>query len=296
MKKVFILALLLMAGCTQAENANSTITPSPSVEMNSPSPTPTVAMLDLPEEEKTFSISGPTVMEKMSIATLEEFLYQNPQYEGSYRGLGSSSGVSEANEGKVNIGAASRELTDKEKEYGLSQILVGYNVVNVVVHPYVTVNNLTYEQLKGIYTGEITNWSELGGSNEPIVVLHKEDGSAARGLFFSVMGLDDGMVSSMDCKIAEGSGGVIGEVAWIPYSIGYTSREYTEGSIKTMTIDGYFPDAENIISKNYPIAAPCYYVYHEENLNAAAKDYLEFIVGEEGQNIINNAGVTPAGQ
>ena len=221
-----------------------------------------------------------------------------PYYHIIYQGIGSSAGVSNANEGVTQIGTASRVLSTEEKEYGMQELVAGYIAVAVVVNINNPVDNLSMEQLRGIYTGQITNWYEVGGPDAPITVGHREDGSGTRGRFEYVLGIDGYWIDKKvpdNFKKYEGSGHITSIASQEKYAIVYSETKYKPkpDKIKWISINGYALTNENVQNGSYPLYSPLYFVWHEENLNDAARAFLSFLISPQGQAIAMEKGLIP---
>ncbi len=136
------------------------------------------------------TVSGSTSVEKIGLALGDEFMAMYPDVTFTYQGIGSSAGVKNANEKVTMIGTASRNIKDSEKEFGMTEAVLAYDGIAVVVNPAVDVDAMTMEQVQ-IFKGEITDWSEVGGTAGPIAVVSREDGSGTRGAF------EESLVSKM---------------------------------------------------------------------------------------------------
>jgi phosphate transport system substrate-binding protein len=236
------------------------------------------------------TVSGSTSVEKIGVASGDEFMALNPGATFTYEGIGSSGGVKNANEKVTNIGAASRNLQESEKAYGLTEVIIAYDGIAVIVHPSNEVQNLTLPEVQAIYKGEITNWNEVGGADQEISLVSREDGSGTRGAFEELVGFED--VLSATALLKDGNGNVQTTIAANPNAIGYVSFTYLDESIKGVQIDGTEPTVENVLNESYPISRPFLMMYHEDNMNNVAKAYIEFLLSNEGQDIVEaNGGI-----
>ncbi len=236
-------------------------------------------------------VSGSTSVEKIANAEGEEFAAYNPDVKFSYEAIGSSGGIKNANEGVTPIGSASRNLKEEEKSWGMKEVVIAYDGIAIAVHPSNTVKDLTMEDIAAIYKGEITNWSQVGGSDKPIVVVSREDGSGTRGAFEEL--LDFEKLLTKNALIAEGNGNVQSSVAGNENAIGYVSLTSMDESIKALTVEGVEATIDNVLSEQYKISRPFLMVYHEKNMNEATNAYIEFILSEEGQAIVKENGGIP---
>ena len=173
---------------------------------------------------------------------------------------------------------------------------IGWEAFVFFVHKDNPIESLTTEQIKGIYSGEITNWSEVGGNDEEIIPFQRDEGSGSQSMMLRFMG--DTPLMQAETKVIQGMGAVVEEV--VDYqsragSIGYSFRYYLEGivqnpEVKLIAVDGIAPNVENIKSNSYPIVAPVYAVTYENNPNPNVARLVEWILGEEGQYIIEKTG------
>lgn len=289
---VLVLAMVALAGCNGEEKADAADATDPADTAADTTENETPAV----EGDTTLSGevtgSGSTSVQKIALATLDAFHALNPEVEVSYEGTGSSSGVTAANEGTSMFGAASRNIKEGEKEWGLTEVVIAYDGIALIVNPENTaVADLTMEQVKGIYTGEITDWSEVGGDAGTIVVVSREDGSGTRGAFEELVDFEDALVAS--ATIAEGNGNVQTTVAGNPSAIGYVSFTYLNETVKDITVEGVAATTENVLNGTFPISRPFIMIYHEENMSEAAMAYIDFVLSPEGQEIVAEKGGIP---
>ncbi|MCT4687950.1 phosphate ABC transporter substrate-binding protein [Vallitalea sp.] len=234
------------------------------------------------------SVSGSTSVEKIGIATAEEFMALNPDVEVTYEGIGSSNGVKNSKDGVTILGTASRNLKAEEKNWGLTEVAIAYDGVAVITHPSNEVSELTKEQVQGIYKGEITNWKYVGGKDEEIVVVSREDGSGTRGAFEEIVDFEDALTEK--AIIAKGNGNVQTTVAKNNKAIGYVSFTYINDTVKPFKIDGAQPNSENVVGGKYSISRPFLLIYKEENMTKESKAFVDFILSPEGQDIVEEKG------
>ncbi|MEH6944326.1 phosphate ABC transporter substrate-binding protein [Bacillus sp. JJ722] len=241
------------------------------------------------DSNSTISISGSTsvgpLAEKLAVKYKEK---DNANIEINQ--IGSSAGISNAINGVSEIGMSSRDL--KEEEKALNEVVIAYDGIVVVTHPSNKVKNLTMEQVKQIFTGEVTNWSELGGDDMEIVVVSREDGSGSRDAFQEIVGYSSGeLVRS--AIIASGNGNIKTTVANNKHAVGFISFEYVDDSISTIDIDGVEATAENVLQQKYKLSRPFLFVYKDGNLTKAGQQFIDFILSEDGQRIAAEAGAIP---
>lgn len=239
----------------------------------------------------TISISGST-----SVGPLAEKLavkYKEKDHTNiEINQIGSSAGITNAINGVSEIGMSSRDLKEEEKANGLNEVVIAYDGIVVVTHPTNNVINLTMEQVKQIFTGEVTNWSELGGDDLEIVVVSREDGSGSRDAFQEIVGYRSSeLVRS--AIIASGNGNIKTTVANNKHAVGFISFEYIDQSISTIDIDGVEATAENVLQQKYSLSRPFLFVYKDGNLSKAGQQFIDFILSDEGQLIAAEAGAIP---
>lgn len=208
------------------------------------------------------------------------------------QGVGSSAGVKAAHEKTADIGMVSRELKDSEKEYGLIETVIAHDGIAVVVNPANGVSDLTADQVKGIFEGTITNWSEVGGANEDIIVVTREDGSGTRSAFEEILGLqkdyEGKKISSIaqTALVAEGNGTIKATVASKTGAIGYVSLGYVDDTVTTISVDGVVPTPETVKSGEYSVARPLL-ILTQPDAPEYVQEYVEFILGDEGQEVVS---------
>lgn len=231
--------------------------------------------------------AGSTTVQPLAEKLAEAFQAQNPQLEITIQGGGSSVGVKSAGEGTVDVGAASREIKESElQEFPDLQIFtIARDGIAIVVHPDVPVDGLTKEQVKDIFAGEITNWNQVGGSDKPIVVVAREEGSGTRAAFEEmVMGKEGPPI--VDTAILQASNGAVRTtVSTTPDSIAFLSFGYLDESVKALAIDGVEATEANASSGTYPVVRPLNMLTKGEP-TGVVKAWLDFILSDEGQQVV----------
>ncbi len=244
------------------------------------------------KEDKSVSTDGSTSMEKVIGALGESFTEKNSDIKFSYNPTGSSSGISAVANGTCDIGLASRGLKDKEKEQGLEETVLAIDGIAVIVNTANTVTELTMEELAAIYTGEVTNWSALGGADGEIVVIGREAGSGTRDGFESITGTEDA------CKLRQeltSTGDVIATVKSNENAIGYASLASVDESVAAVAVNGVKPSAETVLDGTYAVQRPFVLVTKKDTkLSESAQLFFDYILSEEAKPIIEGAGVVPA--
>jgi len=230
---------------------------------------------------------GSTSVQKIIDALGSEFSALNPDVTFTYSGTGSSDGIKGAKAGTYSFGCSSRELEEDEKA-GLKEITFAYDGIAIIVNSANTVTNLSKDQLAKIYTGEITNWSDVGGAEGPIVVVSREDGSGTRTAVEELIGFTEKLKPGATVK--EGNGNVQSTVAGNPNAIGYVSLTFVNNTVRALDVDGIEATVDNVINKTYPISRPFLAVYDEEITDEVTRNFLEFMLSPEGQTIVENSG------
>lgn len=243
-------------------------------------------------QTKTISISGSTsvgpLAEKLAAAYQEE--HKNTKIEVNQ--IGSSSGITNAINGVSEIGMSSRDIKEEERAQGLTETIIAYDGIVVVTHPSNKVNDLTIEQVKQIFTGEITNWSELGGDDMEIVVVSREDGSGSRDAFQEIVGYSSGELVR-EAIIASGNGNIKTTVAMNKHAVGFVSFEYIDDSISTVKINGVESTAENVLNNTYKLSRPFLFVHKEDVISEAGQTFISYILSADGQEIVAKTGAIP---
>lgn len=238
--------------------------------------------------ESTLSISGSTsvgpLAEKLAAKYMET---ENVNIEINQ--IGSSAGITNAISGVSDIGMASRNLEDGEAEE-LSETIIAFDGIVVVTHANNQVKDLTMDEVEKIFTGEITNWKEVGGKDMEIVVVSREDGSGSRDAFQEIVDYSSGeLVRS--AIIASGNGNIKTTVATNEHAIGFISFEYIDDTVSTVKINGVDPTPKNVIEEKYPLSRPFLFVH--KDLSADSQAFIDFILSDAGQEIAAEAGAIP---
>ena len=238
----------------------------------------------------SISMVGSTSMEKLANALSEAFMEKYPDVTVTAEFVGSGAGVEAVTNGTADIGNSSRSLKDEEKAAGVVENVVAIDGIAVCVDPANEVANLTKEQLTNIYNGTITNWKEVGGADEPIIVIGREAGSGTRGAFEELVDLKDA------CKYAnelDSTGAVIAKVASTPGTIGYASLDALDDSVKALSLEGVEATAENIKAGNYFLSRPFVMATKGEisEQNDLVQAWFDYVMGDEGQQIASEVGL-----
>lgn len=240
--------------------------------------------------EKTVSTDGSTSMEKVIGYLSEAYMEKNSDVKVTYNPTGSGAGIQAVQEGRCDIGLASRNLKDDEKT-GLNETVVAIDGIAVIVNPENPVSDLTLEQIAQVYTREVTNWQEVGGEDAPIVCIGREAASGTRDGFESITGTAD------KCKYAQeltSTGDVVQTVSSNPNAIGYASVASVNDKVKTMSVDGIMPSEETILSGDYKVQRDFVLVTKKDKeLSGSAKDFFDFCMSKDADEYIEKAGAVP---
>ena len=238
----------------------------------------------------SISLSGSTSMEVVVTALQEAFMDANPDVTVNAEYVGSGAGIEAVTAKSVDIGNASRALTDEEKSAGVVENVIAIDGIAIVTDPANEASNLTKDQLIDIYTGEITNWSAVGGADMPIVVIGREAGSGTRGAFEEILEIEDMCAYSSEL---DSTGGVMARVAATPGAIGYVSLDVVDDTVKPLQLDGVDATEENIKAGTYILSRPFVMATKGEiaEQSELVQAWFDFIGSEEGQQIITDAGL-----
>ena len=291
-----ILFAMSLAACGNSDTAADAANTASSAEVSSVAES-TVAESSVaaPAETTTdlsgsISMVGSTSMEKLANALSEAFMEEHPDVTVTAEFVGSGAGIEAVTNGTADIGNSSRSLKDEEKAAGVVENVVAIDGIAVCVDPANEVADLTKEQLTNIYNGTVTNWKEVGGADEPIIVIGREAGSGTRGAFEELVDLVDG------CKYAnelDSTGAVIAKVASTPGAIGYASLDALDDSVKALSLEGVEATAENIKAGNYFLSRPFVMATKGEisEQNDLVQAWFDFVLGDEGQQVASEVGL-----
>ena len=287
-----ILAVTTLVACGNGDAATaqpsaveSTVAESTVAASSEAAPAETTADLS-----GSISMVGSTSMEKLANALSEAFMEEYPDVTVTAEFVGSGAGIEAVTNGTADIGNSSRSLKDEEKAVGVAENIVAIDGIAVCVDPANEVADLTKEQLTNIYNGTVTNWKEVGGADEPIIVIGREAGSGTRGAFEELVDLKDA------CKYAnelDSTGAVIAKVASTPGAIGYASLDALDDSVKALSLEGVEATAENIKAGNYFLSRPFVMATKGEisEQNDLVQAWFDFVLGDEGQQVASEVGL-----
>ena len=297
-----VLAMGMMAGCgSSAEETTA-------AETTAAAETTTAAAADAGSEEASaeetsaeeeaapadlegsITMAGSTSMEKFANALAESFMEVYPNVTVQAEFTGSSAGIEAVLAGQCDIGNSSRNLTEDEIAKGAAENIVAIDGIAIVTDAANTVSDLTKDQLIAIYSGETTNWSDLGGADQPIVVVGREAGSGTRGAFEEILELEDA------CKYAnelDSTGAVMAKVASTPGAIGYVSLDVLDDTVKALTLEGVEANEENIKSGDYFLSRPFVMATKGaiEEQSELIQALFDYVYSEEGDALIQDVGL-----
>lgn len=258
-----VLAVAALTGCSTASNATGTV-----------------------------ATDGSTSMEKVIGALGEAFEEKNSGATFTYNPTGSGTGIKAVLEERCDIGLSSRSLKDAEKADGLVETVLAYDGIAIIVHPDNPVSDLSVETIAKMYTGEITNWQEVGGNDAEIVLIGREAGSGTRDGFESITKTED------LCKYRQeltATGDVITTVASNPNAIGYASLASIKDSVKALQVNGVAPSEATVKDGSYLVQRPFVLVTKADKaLSETAQRFFDYVTSSEAAEIISAAGAVAA--
>ncbi len=242
----------------------------------------------------TLNLTGSTSMADVCNALTEKFMEKNPDVNATVGGNGSGEAPTAVDGGTAQIGLLSRELKESENPGNYNVYQIGLDGIAIVVNPENGVSELTVEQIGKIYTGEITNWKELGGADLAIVANGREAASGTRGAFEEIVkvGGEDIVDRCQYANEYNSTGALKQAVAGNPGAIGYVSLSSVDDTVKAVTVEGVAPSEETVKDGSYKIQRP-FIMITGKNADSVTKAFLEFVASEEGQQIILDDGVVP---
>ena len=240
----------------------------------------------------TVSTDGSTSMEKVINSLGEAFMAANKDVKFTYNPTGSGSGIQAVSEGRCDIGLSSRALKDEEKASGLVGTVMALDGIAIVVNPENPVSDLDVDTIAKIYTGEITNWKDVGGEDAEIVLIGREGGSGTRDGFESITGTKDACQYRQELT---STGDVINTVSQNPNAIGYASLSAVGDSVKALTVGGVEATEETVKDGSYVVQRPFVLITKEgAELSAAAQAFFDYATSAEAADIIAGAGAVAA--
>ena len=238
----------------------------------------------------TIKLAGSTSMEKLCEAMAESFMEKNPGVTVTVEYTGSGAGLESLAAGSVDIGNASRGLKDEEKASGAVENIVAIDGIAVITNKSCSIKDVTSKDLVKIYTGEITDWAELGGKEQPIVVIGREAGSGTRDAFEELLEVKDGCVYAQEL---DSTGAVLAKVAATPGAIGYVSLDVVDDTVSELKIDGVEPTEEEILAGKYMLQRPFVMATKGEisGQNELVQAWFNYINSDDGKEVIKQVGL-----
>ena len=241
-------------------------------------------------------VTGSTTILPIAEQASEAFTKKHPTTAVLVSGLGSSAGIEAVSAGTSQIGTASRDLKEEEESLGLVETSIAYDGIAVIVSPQNRINDLTIDQLRAIFSGQLTNWSEVGGENRPIQVVNRDEASGTREAFKKIV-MED-LPFDSDAAVLPGTGQVRDVVARAPGAIGYISLGFVEPRftgvrVKAVNVDGIVPSEETVANDKYPIGRTLHFFTKGEP-TGLTKDYIDFVLSSTiQQGVVVDAGFIP---
>jgi len=234
----------------------------------------------------TIKEAGSTTVQPLAEKLAAAFEVSNPDITVDIQGGGTAVGITSCNDGTVDIGAASRELKSTDPQ--LVTHLIARDGIAIVTQPSNTVTGLTKQQIRDIFSGNITNWKDVGGANANIVVVAREEGSGTRTAFQDlVMGANVSITTRAILQLSTGA--VKTTVSSTPNSVGFISLGFVDSSVKALAVDGVTATEANAKSGTYPIIRPLYFLTKTQP-TGDIKKFLDFCTSDEGQSIVTEEG------
>jgi phosphate transport system substrate-binding protein len=290
---LLIIGFVFLAGCAGKNSESS----SPAQESSSEG---TPAEKTTASETQSITLKGSDTVLPLAQAEAEEFMAENSGKSVTVTGGGSGVGIAALIDGEVNIASASREMTDDEiksaEAKGINPIetTIAYDGITVIVNPSNSVSNLTFDQLRGIYNGSISNWKEVGGADAQIAVISRDSSSGTYKDFQK--DVLQGDEYRPDALTQPATGGIVTEVAQNTNAIGYIGFAYLDSSIKALSLDNgngsVAPTEESILNGSYPLSRSLYFYTNGEPADMI-KEFTDFVINEKGQKIVNTVGYIP---
>ena len=302
MKKIIALllaltcALALFAGCAAKTTSNDTAADTAAADTAAKDDSASTEKEDKQDDAAstkkelsgTVATDGSTSMEKVIGALGESFMAENPNVTFTYNPTGSGSGIQAVSEGRCDIGLSSRALKDEEKASGLKETTLALDGIAIIVNPENPVSDLDVETIAKIYTGEITNWKDVGGNDAEIVLIGREAGSGTRDGFESITDTKDACQYRQELT---STGDVIATVAQNPDAIGYASLSAVKDTVKALTVGGVAPSEETVKDGSYVVQRPFVLVTKDGvALTDAAQAFYDYALDAAQAELIGKAG------
>jgi phosphate transport system substrate-binding protein len=246
--------------------------------------------------EKQIVVQGSTTVLPIAQAAAEVFMQNNPQADLSIRGGGSGNGIAALIDGTCDIADSSRPMKDKEillcQEKGVSPVphIIAMDGIAVIVHTSNPIQGLTMEQIIDIYIGKITNWKELGGEDQKIVLVSRDSSSGTYEIFETIVLQGKKVTPNSLSQTSNQTVATI--ISTTKGAIGYVGLGYVSNNVKALKVNEVIPEKAMVINGTYPISRPLF-MYTNGAPQGIAKDFIKFIWSEEGQKIVEEQGFLP---
>ena len=250
-------------------------------------------------QAQSISVKGSDSVLPLAQAEAEEFIKENPGKSVSVTGGGSGVGIAALIDGQVNVATASREMEKDEikkaNANGINPVkyVIAYDGITVIVNPKNPISKLTFDQLRGIYDGSISNWKQVGGEDKPIAVISRDSSSGTYADFKKDIGFKE---YRPDALTQATTGGIVSEVTQNPNAIGYIGFAYVNKDIKVLSLDNgkgsVLPTPKTILSSEYPISRTLQ-IYTNGESSGLTKEFRDFMLSQKGQNIVSKVGYIP---
>ncbi len=241
-------------------------------------------------DNSKITIAGSTSVQPVAEKLAQAYMQKNPNVKINVQGGGSGVGIKSVSEGTVNIGTSSKDLSNNEST-GLNQTVIGKDGIVVAVNTANSVSSLTKDQLKGIFSGNITNWNQIGGADSKIDVITREDGSGTRTAFEDVVMGKDVKIKA-DAIVQSSTEAVKQSIKGDPNAIGFISLANLDSTVKAIAVDGVAPSEQTVSDGSYKLQRPFIFITKGEP-KGAVKDFIDWVMGPEGQAIIKAENVVP---
>ena len=238
----------------------------------------------------TIAITGSTSVEKILNEMIDEFTALNPDVTINYTGTGSSAGITDTMAGANDIGASSRALKEEEKVDGLQEVIFAYDGIAAAVNPANPIEDITITDLAKIYSGEITNWNQVGGNDAKIVVVSREGASGTRSAFEELIKLEDAGGLIVDATVVEGNGNIQATVAGNKNAIGYVSFSFIDETVKSLNLDGVEATADNAKAGTYSLSRPFLLTYMDADASTITTAFVEYTKSDDAQEFVTENG------
>ena len=285
-----VAALMIAGSMTACSGSSSSSSSAESSTASSQSTASSETAANDANVSGTITLAGSTSMEKLCEAMSEAFMEAYPDVTVTVEYTGSGAGIESVTSGSVDIGDSSRSLTDDEKAKGAVENIVAIDGIAVITDTDNTVANLTTEELAKIYTGEITNWKELGGNDEAIVVIGREAGSGTRGAFEELLEVEDKCAYAQEL---DSTGAVLAKVASTPGAVGYVSLDVVDDSVNAVSLNDVEATEANILAGDYLLSRPFVMATMGEisEQSELVQTWFSYIESDEGQSVISDLGL-----